>query len=80
MMFWNDGSFSVWQITLMGAGMFVFWGLLIGAAVYFFKTLNKGSGPQNTDVTARTILAERLARGEIDAEQYRLTLLALGTS
>ena len=79
MMFWNDGSFSVWQVALMWAGMFLFWGLLIGAAVYFVKTLNKSSEPPNAVVTAHTILKERLARGQIDADQYRLLLLALDT-
>ena len=79
MMFWNDGSLAVWQIALMWAGMLIFWGLLIGTAVYFVKTLNKGSGPPNAVVTAHTILEERLARGEIDTDQYRQLLVELDT-
>jgi putative membrane protein len=57
----------------MWAGMIVFWGLLIWGiyALITSATRRPGPGPKEQGGGARRILDERLARGEIDAEEYR---------
>jgi len=55
----------------MWVGMLVFWGLLIWA-IYALVTNSTRRPPRDDDGgEARRILAERLARGEIDGEEYR---------
>ncbi len=46
----------------------LFWGALLAIGVYFIRRrpTQVGAGP-----SAEEILAERYARGEIDAEEYR---------
>ena len=56
-------------------GMLLFWGILlavlVGGAVLVFRQISgtRPSGGQSQP-TARHILDERLARGEIDQEEY----------
>lgn len=71
MMFWYGNSgWPWWGGTLMWIGMVAFWALLIWA-VYALVTgiTRQDRGRQPGD--ARQILDERLARGEIDDEEYR---------
>jgi putative membrane protein len=76
MMFWyGNAGWAFWQVALMWAGMIAFWGLLIWA-VYALVTgaaRRPGPGPSGGEPGggARRILDERLARGEIDTEEYR---------
>jgi putative membrane protein len=85
MMFWDGGGWAWWQAGLMWIAMIAFWGVLIWAiyALIAGATGRNGtaerSGRQPGD--ARAILDERLARGEIDTEEYRqlLELLDGGT-
>jgi putative membrane protein len=71
MMFWYGAHWAFWQVFLMWAGMLVFWGLLIWA-VYALVTNSTRRPPRDEDGDeARRILDQRLARGEIDAEEYR---------
>jgi uncharacterized membrane protein len=56
-------------------GMFLWWGiflaLLMGGAVLLFDLLTRARVPvENVQPTARQILGERLARGEITREEY----------
>ncbi len=71
MMFWYGAHWMWWEFSLMWVGMIVFWGLLIWAiyALVRFALRRPGGGEDRGD--ARRILDERLARGEIDAEEYR---------
>lgn len=50
-------------------GMAAFWVLLIGAAIWAVGRLFPPAEPRPT--RARATLDERLARGEVDPEQYR---------
>ncbi len=54
-------------------GMVLFWGafllLLIGGAVVLFRQINRSDLPSSSS-TARRLLDERLARGEIGPEEY----------
>ena len=69
MMFW-DGGWAWWQAGLMWAGMITFWGLLIWAVYALITNLTRKPGPGHRGDDARAILDQRLARGEIDAEEY----------
>ena len=76
MMFWYGGGWAWWQAGLMWVAMIAFWALLIWA-VYALVTgatrrpgqAGPGDQPQASD--ARRILDERLARGEVDTEEYQ---------
>ncbi len=77
MMLWNNGmgygmGWGGW--VLMAGLMVAFWGLVVFGAMALFRT---GRNPSyDTDATSRQsadkILDERFARGEIDAEEYRI--------
>ncbi len=71
MMFWYGGHWAFWEVGLMWAGMITFWGLLIWAVYALITTAARKLGQEHRDEDARRILDERLARGEIDAEEYR---------
>ena len=75
MMFWNGGGWAWWQAGLMWIVMIAFWALLVWAIYALINGITRrqdqqGSGGQQPG-DARRILDERLARGEIDAEEYR---------
>ena len=71
MMIWYGGHWAFWQTSLMWIGMLLFWGLLIWA-VYALVMNNTGRRPRDDDGSqARRVLDQRLARGEIDAEEYQ---------
>jgi putative membrane protein len=57
----------------MTLAMVAFWGLIIWGAV----TLGRGGTHDVERRSPETILGERLARGEIDEEEYRRRLEAL---
>ena len=80
MMWWNDGmgyemGWGGW--VLMAVVMVAFWGLVIVGVMALFRTIGADRHPPyDTDATSRPsadkILDERFARGEIDAEEYRI--------
>lgn len=72
MMGWyNDGiGWGGWiAMTLM---MVAFWGVVIFAVVAIFRGTTKGTGPAAPAASGdpMRVLDERLARGEIDGEEY----------
>ena len=76
MMFWNGGGWAWWQAGLMWAGMIAFWGLLIWLVYALFTGATRRADHSRDDEEHRggdaaRILDERLARGEIDTEEYR---------
>lgn len=60
----------------MFGGMFIFWIFIIIVAVLFVKGLlySNGSYSAGNSSTAKNILDERYAKGEISQEQYRSML------
>lgn len=52
-----------------GFGMILFWGVLILLLVFLFRTLAGGEGKTGSK-SAREVLEERYARGEIDKEEF----------
>jgi putative membrane protein len=79
MMWYWGGGVHWWEWLIGLVGMVAFWGLIIYAGWYFFTGLTRGNtpapgpqpGPPAGGPPAKQILDERLARGEIDAEEYR---------
>jgi putative membrane protein len=75
MMIWNSG-WAWWQASLMWLAMIAFWALLIWL-IYALVTgvTGRGRQPERDEERhgddARRILDERLARGEIDIEEYQ---------
>lgn len=75
-MMWYWGGGVHWWGWLLGFfGMIVFWGLLIWAVWYLVTSAlhrpDRERRPPSRSDDALRILDERLARGEIDAEEYR---------
>ena len=73
MMFGYGSSWPFWEVALMWVGIIAFLGLLIWAvyALVVSATRKPGRDRDPQPGSALGILDERLARGEIDAEEYR---------
>ena len=72
-MMYYGGGLSWWAATLMWVGMLAFWALIIWAVYWMLVGVTRrdvGESPNR----ARRILDERLARCEIDTEEYRRLL------
>ena len=72
-MMWYWGGGMPWWGWLLGAlGMVVFWGLVIWGIWYLVTAVtSRRSEPGPREADPKRILDERLAKGEIDAEEYR---------
>lgn len=74
MMFWYGSHWMFWQAALMWVAVLVFWGLVFWA-VYALVTSARRSGDRDHGASReddpRRILDQRLARGEIDEDEYR---------
>jgi putative membrane protein len=66
------GWWWLWRL-----GMLLFWIVLVGTAIWFFRRSGWRRQPNGLE-RARDILAERYARGEISGEEYRERLGELG--
>lgn len=83
--YWDDGHMDGGWGIVMVLGMVAIWLTLVAALVLAVLWVARGAGsgsstaPRGTgpDGAAEQILAERLARGEIDVEDYRARLAAL---
>lgn len=71
MMYWGSNGVEWWGWLLMSVGMVAFWGLLIWAVWAFATSMTRRpeGGPRAED--PKRILDERLARGEVDSDEYR---------
>lgn len=82
MRYWdNDHMNEGWQLLMM-LSMFALWTLLVVLLIWVIRsgsaTSTDPSGPAQRPVAnAEQILAERLARGDIDPEEFRSRLEAL---
>ncbi len=72
MMFWNGGGWPFWEVALMWVAMIASWGLLIWAVYALVVSVMRRPGDDRGphEDNAASILDERLARGEISAEEY----------
>jgi uncharacterized membrane protein len=71
MMFGYGGSWPFWEAGLMWTAMIAFWGLVIWGIYALVTSLTRRPDSQPDGVPAARLLDERLARGEIDAAEYR---------
>lgn len=69
--YWHDGMGGNWW--WMGVAMLVFWGSVAAVVISVLRR------PSARPESAKAILAERFARGEIDADEYRRSVDALAT-
>ena len=81
MMFWTDHDVTGWGWAAMTFSMLVFWGLLIAITVVLVRTTGRSSEHRvGARPAPEDLLAERLARGEIDEDEYRRRLTTLRDS
>jgi putative membrane protein len=73
MMFWYGSHVAFWQLCVMWLGMIAFWALVAWAVYALVRGATRGSGgPTGQPPTdARHILDARLARGEIEVDEYQ---------
>jgi putative membrane protein len=80
MMYWHNGHLGSWGWALMSVGLITFWVLLIAVIVVLMRWLDR-SGQRPTEPptapSAEQILADRLARGQIDETEYRRRIAML---
>ena len=72
-----DGS--RWYMFGHGLGM-LFWLIILVLVIWFLVSLISGKSTDELGVSAKSILAERYARGEIDEEEYQKRKLFLDKS
>ena len=77
MMFWTDHGLTGWGWVAMTVGMALAWGLVITLAVVLLRGLNRPAEQAHGRPSPDRLLAERLARGEIDEGEYRRRLATL---
>lgn len=78
MWYWGGGM-QWWGWLLGAAGTVVFWGVVVWVIWYFATNVVRRPGPEGSpegnpegrNDDPKRILDGRLARGEIDAEEYR---------
>lgn len=79
MMFWYGNGMNGWGYALMVVGMIVFWVLIVVAVIAVIRALTPATTPTPqppapASDTPEHLLAQRLARGEIDEDAYKRTL------
>ncbi|MFD7611640.1 SHOCT domain-containing protein [Streptomyces sp. NPDC059828] len=79
MMFWYDHGIGGWGLFAMSVSMILFWALVIGVVFLLVRGLNRPQENGRTRSAPEEILDVRLARGEINEEEYRRRLNALRT-
>ena len=71
MWYWGNNGVDWWGWLLMALGMVVFWGFVIWAVWTFATSMTRRPDGRSGPGDPKRILDERLARGEIDPEEYR---------
>lgn len=82
---WHNQDIGWWGFGMMGISMVLFWTLLILLAVALLRYIMRDGRSHDRSAkfradgldTADRLLAERFARGEINAEEYRASRDAL---
>ena len=71
MMWWYGSNWMWWQATLGWIAMIVILALLVWGIYALAKSIDRRPETGERSSDAGRILDERLARGEIDVEEYR---------
>ena len=79
MMFEYGGNWSGWDLALMWLAMVAFWGVIIWAVYLIIAGVSRKRTDGGID-DSQLILDRRLAKGEIDEDEYRRTRDLLDTS
>jgi putative membrane protein len=77
-MWWYHGDWGWGAWLVMSLGMLAFWGLVLWAVINLARNTRDTTPP--TEDTPEDILGERLARGDIDEDEYQRRLDALRTA
>ena len=77
MVFWGGGNVATWQIVLMGIGMVIFWIVVVWLGLFLYRSATTNTPNSDAGQSSRRILDERLARGEVDADEYSMIRSAL---
>lgn len=81
MMFWYGNGTNVWGYTLMTVSMVLFWALVVYGAIALLRHPARADRPTAaTRPTPEQVLADRLARGDIDEDRYHQLLETLRSS
>lgn len=67
-MMWHDWGWGGWLVG--GVGMVAFWAVVVWAIVMLVRQPDTKSVAGPAPARPEDILAERFARGEIDADEY----------
>lgn len=80
-MFWGWGM-GGWTMAFVGLMCVAVWGLLVVALVALLGVSRRAAGPDGRTgaISARELLAQRYARGEIDEEELRRRLAVVDQS
>jgi putative membrane protein len=70
-MYWDEGRSGIGTWLLMILTMLVFWGGLVAVGFAIFRSARTSRPPMLPFSDARRMLDERLARGEIEPEDYQ---------
>lgn len=76
---WGNQGWGVGMWVVMAIAMVIFWAIVVFGVVALVRYLGHSHDTPSGPASGRTsdpeaILRERLARGEIDEEQFRKTL------
>ena len=82
MMYWYGDHMSGWGYGLGVLSMILFWGVLITAVIILVRYISRHRRPERPAQRPASpdapvpeqVLADRFARGEIDADEYRARL------
>ncbi|MER7555810.1 SHOCT domain-containing protein [Nocardioides sp. NPDC126508] len=78
MMYWYGSGMSGWGYLLMTVSMVLFWGLVITTAVVVGRRFLREDRPLGgVPSTPEDVLAMRLARGEVDEDEYERRMATL---
>lgn len=77
MMFWHDNGMSGWGYALSAVVMIAVLVLIVLAVVVVARALIGPPRPPASPDTPESVLAQRLARGEIDEDEYRRKIALL---
>ncbi|WP_433611963.1 SHOCT domain-containing protein [Prescottella agglutinans] len=75
MMFWYGNGMNGWGYALMVFAMIAFWVLIVLAVIAVIRALTRTLPPPQLHAdTPEQLLGQRLARGEIDEDEYQRKL------
>jgi putative membrane protein len=78
-MFWYGNGEHLWVAVVMSVGMLVFWALVVWWAIVLFRGSSWGSQSAPPPDPAQ-ILKARLARGEINTDEYERLQELIGSN